>query len=117
MRRAGSGRAVDQFVHRADLRHADHRRDVDGDGDRDRRDGRVRIGHVHLDDSLATSGGGTCQVVYSTQSQWSGGFVAAVTITNTGPSAISGWTLTFTFPGDQKITSNWSGRSASPART
>jgi hypothetical protein len=55
------------------------------------------------------STGGTCQVVYATQSQWSGGFVAGITITNTGTSAISGWTLKFTFPGDQKITTAWSG--------
>jgi cellulase/cellobiase CelA1 len=35
--------------------------------------------------------------------------VAVVTITNTGTSAISGWALKFTFPGDQKITTAWSG--------
>jgi cellulase/cellobiase CelA1 len=54
-------------------------------------------------------GGGTCQVSYTTQSQWAGGFVAGVTITNTGTTPVSGWTLTFTFPGDQKITNAWSG--------
>jgi O-glycosyl hydrolase len=57
----------------------------------------------------STGGGGTCQVSYATQSQWAGGFVAGVTITNTGTSAISGWTLKFTFGGDQKITSAWNG--------
>ena len=35
--------------------------------------------------------------------------MAAVTIANSGSSAISGWTLAFTFPGDQKITNAWSG--------
>jgi len=30
--------------------------------------------------------------------------VAAVTIANHGSTAVSGWTLAFTFPGDQKIT-------------
>ena len=55
------------------------------------------------------TGGGTCRVAYTTQSQWAGGFVASITITDTGASAISGWTLAFTFPGDQKITSAWSG--------
>ncbi len=54
-------------------------------------------------------GGGACQVTYSTTSQWTGGFVANVTISNTSTSAISGWTLKFTFPGDQKITSSWNG--------
>ncbi len=54
-------------------------------------------------------GGSSCRVTYSTQSQWAGGFVASVTISNTGSSAISGWTLAFTFPGDQKITTAWNG--------
>jgi non-reducing end alpha-L-arabinofuranosidase len=57
----------------------------------------------------ATTGGGTCQVVYTTQSQWAGGFVASITIADTGASAISGWTLKFAFPGDQQITNAWSG--------
>ena len=30
-------------------------------------------------------------------------------IANTGTATISGWSLTFTFPGDQKITSNFNG--------
>ena len=50
---------------------------------------------------------GGCQVTYATQSQWVGGFVAQVTIANNGSSAISAWTLGFTFPGDQKITNAW----------
>jgi O-glycosyl hydrolase len=57
----------------------------------------------------ATTGGGTCQVAYSTQSQWSGGFVAGISITNTGSTAVNGWTLKFTFPGDQQITDTWNG--------
>jgi hypothetical protein len=56
--------------------------------------------------------GGACEVVYSTQSQWAGGFVAGITVTNTGSSAISGWTLKFTFPGDQQITDTWNGSSS-----
>jgi O-glycosyl hydrolase len=56
-----------------------------------------------------SSPGGACSVSYSTQSQWAGGFVASVTISNPGPAAINGWTLGFTFPGDQKITNAWSG--------
>jgi O-glycosyl hydrolase len=58
-----------------------------------------------------TVGSGTtgCHVTYTTQSQWTGGFVASVTIANNGSSAINGWTLAFTFPGDQKITNAWNG--------
>jgi len=59
--------------------------------------------------TIGSTGGGTCKVAYTTQSQWGGGFVAQVTITNTGSSAVNGWTLKFTFPGDQKITSGWNG--------
>ena len=62
--------------------------------------------------SSGSTGGGACQVVYSTQSQWAGGFVAGITVTNTGGSAISGWTLKFTFPGDQQITDTWNGSSS-----
>ena len=54
-------------------------------------------------------GSGACHVVYTTSSQWAGGFSAQVVITNTGSSAISSWTLAFTFPGDQKLTSNYNG--------
>jgi cellulase/cellobiase CelA1 len=46
-------------------------------------------------------------VSYAKTSEWAGGFTANVTITNTGSSAISGWTLAFSFPGDQKITNAW----------
>jgi alpha-galactosidase len=50
---------------------------------------------------------GTCHVSYTTASQWAGGFVANVTIANTGTATINGWSLKFTFPGDQQITSAW----------
>jgi hypothetical protein len=53
-------------------------------------------------------GGGGCHVTYQ-PNQWPGGFTANVTIANTGSTAINGWTLAFTFPGDQKITNTWSG--------
>ncbi|HEX5402562.1 MAG TPA: cellulose binding domain-containing protein, partial [Pseudonocardiaceae bacterium] len=52
-------------------------------------------------------GGATCHVVYTTQSQWAGGFTADVTLTNTGTTAWSSWQAGFTYPGDQKITSSW----------
>src|SRR5487761_61816 len=56
-----------------------------------------------------TGGGGTCHVTYTKNSEWAGGFTAQVVIANTGTTAINGWSLTFTFPGDQKITSNFNG--------
>ncbi len=59
-----------------------------------------------------TIGGGsggtsTCHVTYTKSSEWAGGFVANLTVGNTGTSAINGWTLTYAFPGDQKITNAW----------
>jgi endoglucanase len=52
--------------------------------------------------------GGSCHVTYSRQSEWPTGFVAQVTIADTGTAPIVGWTLTFRFAGDQVITSAWS---------
>ncbi len=54
-----------------------------------------------------SGGGGTCHVSYVKASEWAGGFVANVTINNTGTAPINGWTLKFTFPGDQKVTNAW----------
>ena len=50
---------------------------------------------------------GTCHVGYVVN-EWPGGFTANLTINNTGTSAINGWTLKFSFPGDQKVTNGWS---------
>ena len=72
-------------------------------------DGTGASGSATFTWTISGSGGGTCKVSYATQSQWAGGFVAGVTIANTGTSPINGWTLKFTFPGDQKITNAWSG--------
>ena len=35
--------------------------------------------------------------------------MAQLSISNTGSSAINSWTLGFTFPGDQKISTGWNG--------
>jgi endoglucanase len=49
----------------------------------------------------------SCSAVYSLTNSWAGGFQGQVVLTNTGTSAIRPWTLTWTFPGDQKIGSMW----------
>ncbi|GGM56481.1 glycoside hydrolase family 9 protein [Dactylosporangium sucinum] len=62
--------------------------------------------------SVTTTGGTTgasCTAVYRVTNQWGDGFNGEVTVTNSGSSAISGWTVTFTFPGNQKVTNGWSG--------
>jgi hypothetical protein len=53
------------------------------------------------------STGGTCHVVYTKSSEWPGGFTGDVTIGNTGTTPVNGWSLTFSFPGDQTITNGW----------
>jgi cellulase/cellobiase CelA1 len=53
--------------------------------------------------SAATS----CQVAYSANS-WSTGFTASITITNEG-SALTSWTLAYTYGGNQQLTQGWSG--------
>jgi hypothetical protein len=49
----------------------------------------------------------TCKVAYSANA-WGSGLTASVGITNTGTDPVDGWTLGFTWPGNQKITNGWS---------
>jgi poly(hydroxyalkanoate) depolymerase family esterase len=56
-----------------------------------------------------TPSGLSCQVHYSIVSQWPGGFQAGFTITNTGTTAMNGWTLRFSFANGQMITIGWNG--------
>lgn len=57
------------------------------------------------------SGGnpGTCEVGHRVTNEWPGGFQGEVTVRNTGGSAVDGWTLNWTFPGAQRITTLWGG--------
>ena len=54
------------------------------------------------------TGSAACSVAYKVDSQWSGGFTATVTVTNRG-AQLNGWTLGFSFTGDQKVASAWNG--------
>ncbi|HEU5354434.1 MAG TPA: cellulose binding domain-containing protein, partial [Actinocrinis sp.] len=53
----------------------------------------------------ATNG---CSVSYTVSSQWPGGFGANVAITNLG-SAISSWSLSWSYTAGQTITQLWNG--------
>jgi PKD repeat protein len=57
----------------------------------------------------ASAATASCRVSYSITNDWGNGFQAAVTLVNTG-AAINGWTLTWTFAGNQKIYDLWNGR-------
>jgi poly(hydroxyalkanoate) depolymerase family esterase len=51
-------------------------------------------------------GSGSCRVTDAVNA-WNTGFTENITITNTGASAINGWSLVFTLPNGQTITSGW----------
>jgi endoglucanase/cellulose 1,4-beta-cellobiosidase len=48
-----------------------------------------------------------CRLTYRTTAEWQRGFAAQMTIINAGQATVDGWTLTFTFGGDQRIVSSW----------
>ncbi|MFD0534755.1 cellulose binding domain-containing protein [Actinomadura luteofluorescens] len=56
-----------------------------------------------------------CEVGY-TVNDWGTGFTAAVTITNRGP-AVNGWTLTYSYTGNQRLTGGWNGRWTQSGKT
>jgi len=56
-----------------------------------------------------TATSSTCSVHYAVTNQWNTGFGASFTVTNTGTTAINGWTLQFAFPNGQTITQLWNG--------
>jgi endoglucanase len=49
----------------------------------------------------------SCEAAYTLVNSWAGGFQAQIVLTDTGTSAISPWALTWTFPGDEVISSLW----------
>jgi hypothetical protein len=51
----------------------------------------------------------SCAVHYAVSSSWPGGFGATITLTNNGTTAISPWTLTFTFPAGEAVQDGWDG--------
>jgi len=60
--------------------------------------------------ATSTPGKSSCSVHYVVSSQWPGGFGATINVTNTGSTAINGWTLAFSFPGSQQVSGGgWNG--------
>ncbi|HEX3789101.1 MAG TPA: cellulose-binding domain-containing protein [Pseudonocardiaceae bacterium] len=58
-----------------------------------------------LSTSPAAAATGPCQVTDQVN-QWAGGFTSTITVTNNGP-AVNTWNVSWTFPGDQQVTSAW----------
>jgi hypothetical protein len=55
------------------------------------------------------SAGNACKVSYVMQNQWPSGFTTNIVITNTGTTAINGWTLKFAFANGQQVIQGWNG--------
>jgi cellulase/cellobiase CelA1 len=51
-----------------------------------------------------------CKVAYQATSDWPGGFVAEVQLTNTATTAVDGWSLAVSLGGDQRVTSSWAAK-------
>ncbi|RKE17256.1 glycoside hydrolase family 9 protein [Streptomyces sp. TLI_171] len=49
----------------------------------------------------------SCAVTYKVDSAWGNGFTATVTVKNTGASTVAGWTLGWSFAGDQRVSNGW----------
>lgn len=54
---------------------------------------------------------GRCTATYRIANQWQGNFQGEVQVTNTGSTAITGWTAQFTFADGQQLSQLWGGRS------
>ncbi|WP_246158029.1 endo-1,4-beta-xylanase [Catellatospora sichuanensis] len=49
-----------------------------------------------------------CRVKYTVTNQWNTGFQGDVVITNSGPAAVNGWALRWTFANGQVVNQSWS---------
>ena len=55
----------------------------------------------------AGTGAAACHVAYTNQNDWGSGFTGAISITNTGSTTFSSWTLTWTYSGNQQLNQAW----------
>ncbi|MFC1401164.1 MULTISPECIES: cellulose binding domain-containing protein [Streptacidiphilus] len=60
--------------------------------------------------TTGTPSSSTCAASYQFSDGWGSGWVANITVTDTGPAAIDGWTLNFSFPdAGESVSSGWNG--------
>jgi endoglucanase len=59
--------------------------------------------------ATAAAGSTSCEASQVIYSDWGQGFVAELTIRNTGQAPIEGWRLEWSFAGDQKLVNSWNG--------
>lgn len=66
------------------------------------------VSNLYFITATAPQGTG-CTVDYAIQNDWGSGATVTVTIKNNGLTALNGWTLAWTFAGDQIIANLWDG--------
>ena len=59
----------------------------------------------------------SCSAAYSVQTDWGSGFTASLNITNNGTSAITGWTVTYSYAGNQTLANGWNGTWSQSGKT
>ena len=64
--------------------------------------------------SAPVAGRASCTVTYSVAHTWPGGLQAQVVLTNTSAKPVSGWTLTWSVAGGQRVTELWNGDLSQP---
>ncbi len=57
----------------------------------------------------AAAAAGACHVAYVDQNDWGTGFTGGLSITNSGSAAVTSWTVTWVYAGNQAINQSWSG--------
>jgi cellulase/cellobiase CelA1 len=72
--------------------------------------GRLSLPSLPVTFTTGSPASASCSVAYLVTQGWGSGFISNVSITNTGPSTINGWTLTFAFPASsESVSSGWNG--------
>src|ERR1700722_8046864 len=59
----------------------------------------------------------SCAAAYSVPTDWGSGFTANLTITDNGTAAITGWTVTYTYAGNQTLSNGWNGNWTQSGKT
>ena len=59
----------------------------------------------------------SCSAAYSVQTDWGSGFTASLNITNNGTAAITGWTVTYSYAGNQTLANGWNGTWSQSGKT
>ncbi len=79
---------------------------------------RARDAEVTTRPGTSTGACAAVPAVPAVQTQWSTGYVIQpLTVTNTGTSAITGWTVAFTLPAGHTMTGSWNGTATVSGQT